>query len=122
MHELSLCNAIADTATHHAGGRRVTRVRLQVGHFRQVVPDTLHFCWRARTDGSILEGCDLDIVAVPAVIRCHECGGSTALDEPILRCGGCGSRSVELLSGEEFLIESIDVAEELATSTTSDDR
>ena len=43
MHELSLCMAIARTATDHANGRPVDRVFVRIGHFRQVVPDTLQF-------------------------------------------------------------------------------
>ena len=35
----------------------------------------------------------------------------TTLDMPILACGGCGSFSVTLLTGEEFLIVSMQVAE-----------
>lgn len=111
MHELSLCNAIADTVTEHAEGRVVEAVRLQVGHFRQVVPDTLQFCWSARTHDTPLAGCRLDIVDVPAVVVCRRCLGSTTLDAPTLRCGGCGSAEVDLVSGDEFLVESIDVSE-----------
>ena len=43
MHELSIASAIVDTALRHAGERRVTRVDVQVGALRQVVPDSLAF-------------------------------------------------------------------------------
>ena len=112
MHELSLCNAIADTVTDHAGDRAVRSVRLRVGHFRQVVPDTLRFCWSARIEGTALAGSELEVVEVPAIVRCAGCGDDTTLDVPVLRCGSCGSRDVELISGEEFLIESIEVGDD----------
>ena len=54
MHELSLCNAIAATVTEHAAGRPIRSVRLQIGAFRQVVPDTLRFCWSARIANTVL--------------------------------------------------------------------
>jgi len=114
MHELSICSAIAQTAMDHAGGRTVRRVRLRVGHFRQVVPDTLTYCWDLQTRGGPLDGCVLDVDHVPAVVVCRPCGASTPLAHPILVCGTCQSREVELVSGEEFLIESIDVAEEVS--------
>lgn len=119
MHELSLCNAIATTVTEHAAGKHVDVVRLRVGHFRQVVPDTLQFCWTNTVLGGALDGARLDIIAVPAVIVCRECKGATTLDLPILRCGGCDSASVDLVSGEEFLIDSIDVSDGRTPATTT---
>lgn len=111
VHELSICSAIARTAQEHAGGRAVRRIRLRVGHFRQVVPGTLAYCWELQTRGGPLEGCALDVEHVPAVIRCRSCGADTTLEHPVLVCGSCGGTDVALVSGEEFLIESIDVAE-----------
>jgi hydrogenase nickel incorporation protein HypA/HybF len=111
VHELSLSRAIADVVSEHAGGRGVTRVRVQVGHLRQVVPSSLEFCWRMVTDGTELDGCPLDIDHVPAVALCPRCQARTSLDSPVLLCGACGSRDVGLISGEEFLVASIDVVE-----------
>lgn len=111
MHELSICSAIADTVIEHAAGRPVERVRLRIGHLRQVVPDTLHFCWRMQTDDSPLRDAALEVTYVPATIRCQECASETVLEEPILVCAECGSRQVDLIAGEEFLIESIDVTD-----------
>jgi hydrogenase nickel incorporation protein HypA/HybF len=51
------------------------------------------------------------IEQVPAVIECKECGVQTTLDMPILICGACESFEVRLLSGEEFLVVSMEVAE-----------
>jgi hypothetical protein len=45
VHELSLCSAIADTVRDNTDGRRVERVNLRIGYLRQVVPETLEFCW-----------------------------------------------------------------------------
>lgn len=109
MHELSLCGAIVDTVTEHAGGRTVTQVNLTIGHFRQVVPETLLFCWEMRTKDSDLESCALNIEPVPAVIACSDCGASTTLTHPILRCGSCDSANTTMVTGEEFLITSIDL-------------
>ena len=87
---------------------------MRIGHFRQVVPDSLLFSWELLTDGTELSG----------VQRCRSttcrrsssagaCGATTTLDLPILVCRTCGSSDVELVSGEEFLIASIDRAKEV---------
>lgn len=122
MHELSLCRAIADTATDHADGRNIERIRLQVGYFRQVVPETLEFCWRMRTDGTDLEGCALEVNHIPAIVECDGCRATTTLEHPILRCGSCGSTHVTMTSGDEFLIESIDVATQLPSPSSTPDQ
>jgi hydrogenase nickel incorporation protein HypA/HybF len=112
MHELSLCRAIAQTAVDHAEGRPVRRVRVRIGHLRQVVPATLQYCWAMQIADGPLAGCELEVEHVPAVVSCQACHELTPLDAPIARCGNCGGSDVELVSGEEFLVDSIDVATE----------
>lgn len=109
MHELSLCDAIVATADRHAAGRPIRRIQLRIGHLRQVVPATLEFCWEARVDDTDLESCKLVVEYVPVMLRCRTCAADTTLSEPALRCGSCGGRAVDVLGGDEFLIESIDV-------------
>ena len=55
MHELSMCDAIARTVVDRAAGRRVLTVKVRIGHLRQVVPDTMTFCWEMVTAGTELE-------------------------------------------------------------------
>lgn len=112
MHELALCEAIVETVTRRADGQRVERVDVRIGHFRQVVPDSLQFSWALLTDGTDLAGCELVIDHVPAVIRCEACGEQTTLDMPILLCRKCDCTNVTLVSGEEFLIASLDRTQE----------
>jgi hydrogenase nickel incorporation protein HypA/HybF len=113
MHELSICRAIAATATDHAGGRSVASVRLRIGHFRQVVPETLAHCWELHTKGTDLDGCRLEVDYVPAVAHCRACGTDTRLDDPIVKCDNCDGNDAVLISGEEFLVQSIDVRDEV---------
>jgi hydrogenase nickel incorporation protein HypA/HybF len=113
MHELALCQAIADTVSQRAEGQMVTRVEVRIGHFRQVVPDSLLFSWELLTSGTRLDGCELAIDHVPAVIDCQTCGQQSTLDLPILLCRSCESTDVKLVSGEEFLIASIDRTREV---------
>ena len=111
MHELSLCDAIVTSATKHAEGRTVTQITVRIGHLRQVVPDALLFSWEVLTDATDLKGCTLVIEQVPATVTCLECAAETTLDMPILCCGTCDSFEVKLITGEEFHIVSMDLAE-----------
>jgi hydrogenase nickel incorporation protein HypA/HybF len=111
MHELSLCQAIVDAVVEHADGRPVRAVHLRIGHLRGVVPDSLHFAWEVLTDGTDLDGSDLLIDHVPAVLTCRACGTTSTLDQPLLLCPACISDQVDVVSGEEFQLAAIDVAE-----------
>jgi hydrogenase nickel incorporation protein HypA/HybF len=109
MHELSLCEAIADSVARHASGRPARRASVRVGYLRQVVPESMLFCWGILTEGTDLDGCELDIEHVPAVVACGACGSVTTLDLPVLACGSCGASEVALESGDELLLVSIDL-------------
>lgn len=112
MHELALGQAIIDTIDRRADGRDVRQVTVRIGHLRQVVPDSLQFAWEMLTEGSDhLSGCRLVIDHVAAVVACRECDARTTLELPILVCATCASFDVELVSGEEFQIATMDVAE-----------
>lgn len=113
MHELSLCQAIADHVQARAGGRPVRRVDVRIGHLRQVVPDALQFAWEMLTEGTDLADSELVVEHIPAVVRCRACGTDTTLDWPVLVCAACESHDVDLRSGEELELAWIDVAEEV---------
>lgn len=110
MHEFSLCRAVAAIAEEHAQGRPVTVVRINVGHFRQVVPATMVRCWELLVPDTALEGSQLMIREVPAVIDCSVCGARTPLTVPVHLCGSCGGTATRLVSGDEFIVDSIDIA------------
>ena len=116
MHELSLSSAILDTVLRHADERKVNAVELTVGALRQVVPSSLEFYWGIVTRDTVCEGSRLELTEVEARLSCKECDAEPwTLETPIFRCPACGGSDVEVLSGTEFLVDSIDVEEEACT-------
>ncbi len=111
MHELSLCRAIAGIAGQHAAGRPVRRIGVRLGALRQVVPETLVYCWTMVSEGTDLAGSVLDVEPVPARIRCQDCGHEQELTELRLCCDGCAGVRVAVVAGEEFLLTTLDLAE-----------
>jgi hydrogenase nickel incorporation protein HypA/HybF len=109
VHELALADAIVDVAARHAGGRRVTSVRVRVGALRQVVADSLEFSFGLVAAGTPVEGAELEIEHVPTRVACRACGRASELAELPLACARCGSVNVDVLAGEEFYVESIEV-------------
>ena len=112
MHELSIARSIADIAVRHARGRRVTRVEVAVGYLRQVVPSALEFAFALVADGTPIDGAELVLNVVPVTVRCRACGEESVLDEFPLLCRACHSGDVDVIAGEELLVESLDVEEQ----------
>lgn len=122
MHELSICSSIAGIAARHAAGRPVTVINVRVGQLRQIVPDTLVYCWELVSAGTPLAGSRIAVETVPARIRCQACGRTADIgDVPSLRCGGCGGTDVAIVAGEEFLITSLELADEPDDAGTAGD-
>jgi hydrogenase nickel incorporation protein HypA/HybF len=119
MHELSLSSAIVDTVVRHAEGRRVSTVEMRLGRLRQVVPDSLTFYFEIVSRDTVAEGAGLELEMVDALMRCASCAHEwdpappPAEDEsqvmvlPQFRCPECSEAGAEVLTGEEFEVESI---------------
>ncbi|HET7269447.1 MAG TPA: hydrogenase maturation nickel metallochaperone HypA [Rubrobacter sp.] len=111
MHELSIAESVVRIASRQADGRRVTKVQMKVGYLRQVVPSALAFGFELLAEGTPVEGAELEMEQVPAEGKCRECGAESRLGGFPLQCGGCGSFDLEILSGEELLVESLELEE-----------
>lgn len=109
---MALGSAVVNTAAKHANGRPVKVVTLSVGKLRQVVPDSLSFYFDIIARGTICDGARLEINVVPALLRCDNCAKEWEPDFPTFRCPFCADSKVTVLSGEEFMVESLEVEED----------
>ncbi len=115
MHELSLAEAVVEVACRHAAGRRVRSVECKVGHLRQVVPSALVFAFELLSDGTPLEGARLVIEEVPARGVCRACGVETTMDRFPIQCSNCQSLDLEIVAGEELLVDALELEEQMTT-------
>ena len=111
MHELSIAESVVQVASRHAAGRRVTKVYLKVGHLRQVVPSALAFSFELVAHGTPAEGAELEMQEVPATGLCKDCGAESRLAAFPLQCRSCSSYDLEIIEGEELLVESLELEE-----------
>ncbi len=107
MHELSIADAIVRIALAHAGEAKIESVEVKVGHLRQVVPDALAFAFTLVSEGTRAEGAELVMEVVPAAGVCRICGTESELPGFPLACAACGSLEVELVRGEELLVDAL---------------
>jgi hydrogenase nickel incorporation protein HypA/HybF len=116
VHELAIAEAVVAIVERHAAGRTVRRVELRVGYLRQVVPDALTFAFELITEGTRLEGAELAIEEVPARGSCRGCGAETTMTWFPLQCGQCGGLDVELMAGEELLVDALELEDDVLTT------
>ena len=114
MHELSLADAVVTIARDHARGRRVAAVEVKIGRLRQVVPPALEFAFELVAQGTAIEGAELVLDEVDARGRCRACGTESEANEFPFGCAGCGSVDVDVIAGDELLVDSLEIEEELA--------
>ncbi|CAM3145104.1 hydrogenase maturation nickel metallochaperone HypA [Prescottella defluvii] len=108
MHEMAITQSVVDAVCERAGDRSVHSIRLQVGCLCAVVPDAMQFCFELITEGTVAEGARLEIEEPPGLAHCRGCDTDFPLQDLVLLCP-CGSADVEVLSGRELRIMSMEV-------------
>ena len=116
MHEMGIALQIVEIATASipadSGDVRVEKVHLKIGKLAAVVPESLRFCFDVAVKDTALDGARLVIEELPVVARCKDCGHRWTIDAPVFKCENCDGGSLEILSGRELDIESIEIAQE----------
>ena len=114
MHELGIAQSLLEIVEREAQpyeGARVKRVWLRIGKLSAVVPDALRFAFDAITRGGMAEGAALEIEEVPLSIRCHACEADFIVEDPFMICPRCGAADVEMVSGRELEIRSMEICD-----------
>jgi hydrogenase nickel incorporation protein HypA/HybF len=115
MHELGIAQSLLEIVEQEARpyeGARVIRVWLRIGKLSTVVPDALRFAFDAVTRGGMAEGAVLEIEEVPLAIRCRACAETSIVEDPFMICPRCGAADVEMISGRELEIRSMEIEED----------
>jgi hydrogenase nickel incorporation protein HypA/HybF len=115
VHELSICHGILEVviAALPVPPPRVAAVTVRIGRLTAVVPDSLRFYFDLLCAGTPVEGAALIVEEVPIRGRCAECAGGFEIDTLSFSCPGCGSGLVQLTSGRELQVVSLETAEEV---------
>lgn len=116
MHELAVAQALVEQvdaviSQHHASSAALIRVR--IGPLAGVVPDLLASAFPLAAAGSRMEHAALEFAHAPIRVRCQACGAESEAAMNRLLCGACGDWHTQIISGDELLLESV----ELETST-----
>lgn len=89
--------------------KRVLQVKLKVGELTNAEPDALLMAFEAYSKDTLCEGAELIIESVPLLGCCRKCHEEFKVKTMIFICPNCGDTSIEVIQGEELLIESLEV-------------
>jgi hydrogenase nickel incorporation protein HypA/HybF len=108
MHELGITQNIVEIVADHAQKSKVYKVTLEIGKLSAIMPDAVRFCFDSCCKNTVLEGATLEIIEIPGLARCRQCGAEFTLEQPFGICS-CGSIELDLISGEELKIKEMEI-------------
>ncbi len=113
MHEMGIAMEIVEIAKasipKEMQDARVQRVNLRVGKLSAIVSDSLRFCFDLVVKDTPLEGAELFIEEMPVTARCKDCQFEWTVTRAVFTCTRCNSGAIEILSGRELDITSIEI-------------
>lgn len=112
VHELSITQGILNislqaAAEQHAS--RIREIRLRMGPFSGVVPECVQMYLDVLAKGTPAEDAKIKVTTVPLKVLCRDCGREGEIDRAHIACPYCGSLRLKRLSGNEFMVESLEV-------------
>jgi hydrogenase nickel incorporation protein HypA/HybF len=117
MHELGMCEGIAEAVVRRAAGRRVSSARVRIGG-HAVDPEVIDQGFRLAATGTVAEDAALDLVLEPMSLRCNSCGNTQSIDDHLamVACPQCAGVDIEVEGSDDVCLESIVVDAPAAAS------
>jgi hydrogenase nickel incorporation protein HypA/HybF len=112
MHELGITQQVLEIAVDKAnevGSQKVKIINLVIGEMSGFLTESVQFYFDFLANGSVASGAQLCFRRVPIEVRCRSCNRAFKPTGDSWTCPDCGGRDVEILTGKEFYLESIEV-------------
>lgn len=115
MHELAICQGLMNqldriAAENHAS--RVEKIYLHIGPLSGVVPELLQSAFSIACTNTVAAQAQLIIHALPVRVYCDRCDSESEASANRLVCGKCGNWQTRLLSGDELLLQRVELQTE----------
>jgi len=111
MHEFSVTKSLVDLCRKEAKQNRISKVSkitLKIGKFTGFSPESINFYFDYLKPNTECAEAKIIFEEIPIRIKCHDCKEENVIDEPIFLCPNCSGVNVDVLSGREFYVESIE--------------
>ena len=111
MHELKIIQDVFPLIEEVAKKnhlKSINKVVLGIGKLRQVKSEFLQFAFATLAENTIAAGAELIIELITITVFCRDCKKQFTVEDSIYLCPQCESVSLEVLTGKEVILESID--------------
>lgn len=112
MHEYSITQSLLSLALEKADeaeASKITRINLVIGELSGIVAECVQFYFDFISKDTIAAGADLSFNKTPTKLRCHNCQAVFAPRNHDWSCPECHEAGIEIISGRECYMESIEV-------------
>jgi hydrogenase nickel incorporation protein HypA/HybF len=92
-----------------AGDEQVWRVQVRVGELHAVKPESLRYAFQLVAQDTPAANADLDIIPIPVRLFCRSCQVECEPNASEFCCTHCGGFDVELWSGDELLLDAVEL-------------
>ncbi len=112
MHELAITQSILSIALEQAEAakaNKITRINLTIGELSGIVDDCVQFYFDLLSKDTKAAEAILSFEKPVTRLRCRDCSAAFSPANLDWSCPDCHSQKVEIVSGRECLISSIEV-------------
>ncbi|MEO0084007.1 MAG: hydrogenase maturation nickel metallochaperone HypA [candidate division WOR-3 bacterium] len=117
MHELAITQSILNQALKEAqkcNAKSIKKIKLKIGQGTAILPECVEFYFNIIKENTIANNCRLEIETVPVKAQCPKCKKivnvpEKSLDFELWKFSCQCHQGLEIISGQEMLIDYIDV-------------
>jgi hydrogenase nickel incorporation protein HypA/HybF len=112
MHELSITESLLKTACEYAKknqAKKVTVLNLVIGELSGVMDESVQFYWDMISEKTLCDKAVLRFEKRIAWMHCDDCNAEFPLKGELNPCPKCCSMNLKVLTGREFLLDSIEI-------------
>ena len=112
MHELSITQSILSIALEQAKAaqaNKIIKINLTIGELAGIVDDCVQFYFELLSKDTIAAEASLSFHRPPTKLRCRNCATTFSPDNLDWACPNCRERPIEIVSGRELYISSLEV-------------
>jgi hydrogenase nickel incorporation protein HypA/HybF len=113
MHEMAVADGIIkiieEKLKREDPQAEVSQINLRIGKLTCVEPEALRLSFEILTRQTPLQKASLHIKSIPITGKCKDCRKSMKLNRMDFACPFCGSFRIDIKTGRELSIESIEI-------------
>lgn len=112
MHEFAITKGILDIVLQKARevqASKIAKIDVQVGKLTGYIPECIQLQFAILSKGTIAAGANLSFYQPAARLHCRKCNLDYTTDSFDLVCPNCHTLEMDVLSGQELSVESMEV-------------